>query len=128
MDKNITIGFGQIICPLSFGTNHYQFLGILAQKRCAQRSARHVVAVVSLSSGWLAKPWAITVSRVLSKKSNLHRKLVTAALDIWLLDNRYTWEDIPLFCRVQGKETRIYRLIKIVGWDMMGPTRSNTRL
>ena len=50
MDKHISIVFGQIICLLSFGTNHYQFLGISAQKRCAQRSARHVVAVASLSS------------------------------------------------------------------------------
>ena len=130
MDKNITIGFGQIICPLSFGTNHYiPILGYLGAEalRAKERTTR-CCRCVTLEFGWLAKPWAITVSRVLSKKSNLHRKLVTAALDIWLLDNRYTWEDIPLFCRVQGKEPRIYRLIKIVGWDMMGPTRSNTRL
>jgi hypothetical protein len=62
---------------------------------------------------------------VLSKKSNLHRKLVTAALDIRLVDNRHTWEDIPLFCRVQGKEPPIQSLIKIVGWARMGHDGTN---
>jgi hypothetical protein len=58
MDKSITIVFGQIICPLSFGTNHYQFLGISAQKRCAQRSARHVV-VMEFIEAWKDHPgWA----------------------------------------------------------------------
>ena len=43
MDKNITIVFGQIICPLSFGTNHYiPILGYLGAEalRAKERTTR----------------------------------------------------------------------------------------
>jgi len=57
--------------------------------RAKERTTR-CCRCVTVEFGWLAKPWAITASRVVLKKSNLHRKLVTAALDIRLVDNRYT--------------------------------------
>ena len=105
MDQNITIVFWSNNLSSFVWHKPLPILGYLGAEalRAKERTTPFFCRCVTVEFGWLAKPWAITASRVVLKKGSLHRKLVTAALDIRLVDNRYTWEDIKISLYAESK-------------------------